>query len=75
MEKNRIGLFTHRIYTQEEYDNLDGDIGECCLVLPSSIKTEDEARPIVGARFDRCYNCFGCPESRKERGRVEGTRV
>lgn len=59
----RIGLFTHRIYSQEDYDAFV--IKECTIVLPESCRTEREIQEIVGSPRYKCGNCYGCPNAKE----------
>ena len=62
----RIGIFSGKIYSQEDYDN--DDIHECCLVLTSEEEkyTEDQMTELHIKLMQKCDGCYGCPASRKE---------
>lgn len=59
----RLGLYSGRIYTQEDVDNYR--IRECCLVL-RDVEAENEqyvTEQYIKRHVD-CSGCSGCPESR-----------
>ena len=59
----RLGLFTGKIYTQEDFDN--DKIHECCVCLTDSeaADTEYVVDKHITYHHERCINCYGCPES------------
>lgn len=59
----RLGLFTGKVYTQEDFDN--HNIHECCLCITDSEAEDTEY--IVNkhlSHMEECRRCYGCPESR-----------
>ena len=59
----RIGLFTHRIYSQEDYDSFV--IHECTIVLPECCRTERDIQEILDCPKYRCEDCYGCPNAKE----------
>lgn len=58
----RLGLFTGKIYTQEDFDA--DTIRECCACLTDSEAADTEY--VVDKHLsyrEHCVNCYGCPES------------
>ena len=59
----RIGLFTHRIYSQEDYECFV--IHECTIVLPESCRTDKEIQEMLEIPRVRCGDCYGCPNAKE----------
>ena len=66
--KDRMGLYTHRLYSKEDVKN--GKVKECCIQLTKELledseklRTYIEMQPEPSEPISECYGCFGCPES------------
>ncbi len=68
----RIGKFTHRIYSEEDYNF--SVIHECTIVLPDSCETEKDLQEILEIPTLQCEDCYGCPNAKEALGR-EGKKV
>lgn len=66
-----LGLFTHKIYSQEEYDIFV--IRECTIVLPECCRTERDIQEILRIEANKCGQCYGCPNAKEERERLGET--
>lgn len=61
---NRIGMFTKRIYSQEEHDHFAPP--ECCVVIPDCCRTDSdilEYADTIQLGKD-CLKCLGCPAAK-----------
>ena len=57
----RIGMFSKRIYSQEEHDHFAEP--ECCVVIPECCQTEKDILEYVDLlKLGKdCAGCLGCP--------------
>ena len=69
--KNRIGLYTHKLYSLEDVEN--GKANECCKIIRSEVLNDEEKlrdfiemQPEHSEPISPCYMCYGCPKSRGE---------
>lgn len=60
----RIGMFTKRIYSQEEYDHFATP--ECCVVIPNCCKSDKDILEYTDLLQlgKECGQCLGCPVAR-----------
>ena len=66
--KDRMGLYTHRLYSKEDVAN--DKVKECCIQLSRELREDDkklrdyiEMQPDPSEPMSKCYGCHGCPES------------
>ena len=66
--KDRMGLYTHRLYSKEDINN--DKVKECCIQLTKELLEDSEKlriyiemQPEPSEPISKCYGCFGCPES------------
>ena len=58
----RLGFYSGRIYTQEDYNN--DRIHECCHQLSDSQANDENYCDELFERYHKkCDGCHGCPES------------
>lgn len=57
----RIGMFSKRIYSQEEYDHFA--LPECCVVIPECCKTYKDILEYIDLLKlgKECKGCLSCP--------------
>ena len=58
----RIGLYSGRIYSREDFEN--DRIKECAIQIPSKMSKE-EIEKLHKEKHKDCRGCYGCPESRR----------
>lgn len=68
----RVGIFSGKVYSQEDYDN--DLIKECAVCVSPSASDQDEAlaETIEYAscqRLRNCFTCFGCEAAKLTIGR------
>ena len=63
----RLGVFTGKIYTLEDYLN---GAEECCIVVTHGTPEENEKyiEEIRIRNKQRCAGCNNCPEAKKSKG-------
>ena len=70
MRTLRLGCFTGKIYTQEDFDL--HKIEECALLIDPSKANDDNFIKTTYARIHKnCETCVGCPESMKQGGNLK----